>query len=287
MIEKLPKWALVNKFPAFFDTESLTSTEQVARVYGKINELIESYNTFAEEINSIIGEYNLEEDANIQNFICRISTLAHNYINTIDMKIMHQDRKIAEVYEQFSEDMIQTFKLFISELKTSGNLDSAILEAVDNLNEKMNSFIVDYQETKSALETDYQETKSALLEQFDYKNQMLYGTSIESGVLNEPILIQGLEKYSLLQVYVGSSPCFCTVENHSDEFTIIGTGVNNSVAINDGSQSYLSVAFMIGTIENGEYRITENKSYTIMIAPNEEEKLFIGPQPAGLIKGIV
>ena len=186
MIMKLPNWVLVNKFPAFFDTESLTATEQTARIYGKINELIESYNKYVEEINKTITEYESEKDADVQAFICRISTLTLNYINTVDMKIMHQDRKIAEVYDKFSADVINTLKILLSDLKESGELDFAILDAISNLNEKVDEFITeceefkascvqfkedmsaDYQEIKTQLNADYEEKKTAL--EGDYQN---------------------------------------------------------------------------------------------------------------------
>ena len=113
-ISKLPKWCLVNKFPAFYDFESLTVTEQTARLYGKVAELIESYNKYVEEINKTIGEYEDKQDKDISDFIHRLSCLADNYINTVDMKIMHQDRQIAEVYSKFGEDVINTIKIVIS-----------------------------------------------------------------------------------------------------------------------------------------------------------------------------
>jgi len=162
IISKLPNWVLVNKFPAFYDTESLTAVEQTARVYGKINELIESYNKYVEEINKAINDIATEKDEDVKAFICRISCLTDNYINTVDMKIAHQDRQIAEVYTRFKDDVVNTIKLMISDLKESGELDNAILTALDNINTKVDEFIAAGEQLKTELAADYQNTKAAL-----------------------------------------------------------------------------------------------------------------------------
>ena len=180
MIVKLPRWVLVEKFPAFNDLESLTVNEQTARIYGKMNELIESYNKYVDEVNKTLEEFEVEKDKPIQDFICRISCLTDNYINTVDMKIAHQNRQIAEVYSKFNEDVINTLKLIISDLKSTGELDNAIYESLDNINVKVDNFISeceqfkkeceqfktdmnsDYEEITTNLESDYQTTKTNL-----------------------------------------------------------------------------------------------------------------------------
>jgi hypothetical protein len=155
MIAKLPHWVLVEKFPAFNDFESLTAIEQTARVYGKINELIENYNTYINEINKAIEEYEIDKDEEVNSFICRISCLTDNYINTIDMRIAHQDRAIAEVYDKFSTDVINNLKLLIAELKDNGVLDTVIYEALENIDGKIDSLYADYEHFKSSMTTLY------------------------------------------------------------------------------------------------------------------------------------
>ena len=168
MIRKLPYWVLVEKFPAFNDLESLTAIEQTARIYGKMNELIESYNKYVEEINNTINEFELEKNEDVKTFICSITTLTHDYINSVDMKIAHQDRKLAEVYERFSDDVINTVKTIIAELKETGKLDNALIEAVGNLNTKVDSFIQECNQYKADLEK--------------YKNQL--NTDFDSALQN-------------------------------------------------------------------------------------------------------
>ena len=174
-ISKLPKWCLVSKFPAFYDFESLTATEQTARLYGKVAELIESYNKYVEEINKVIEEYGTEKDENINNLIHRLSCLADNYINTVDMKIMHQNRQIAEVYTKFSEDIINSIKITISDLKETGELDNAILSALDNINEKVDNFAKECEVFKAEMTEDYANTKAQLEQDYSAKKTALEG----------------------------------------------------------------------------------------------------------------
>ena len=50
-MNKLPYWHLVNPLPSFHDVESGTVIEMTAKVYGAMNDLINEYNKFAEEVN--------------------------------------------------------------------------------------------------------------------------------------------------------------------------------------------------------------------------------------------
>lgn len=55
-IKHMPNWCVTDKQPAFYDTESATAIEQTARVYGKMEELIDSYNTLETETHEHIEE---------------------------------------------------------------------------------------------------------------------------------------------------------------------------------------------------------------------------------------
>ena len=173
MLLKLPRWVLVNKFPAVNDCESLTVIEQTARIYGKINELIESYNKYVENINKTISDFQVTKTEEVETFLHNLEILTNDYINTVDIKIAHQDRAIAEVYQKFSEDILTTLKLKISEFKANGELDNAILEAVDNVNEKINKFVLDCEEFKAEITADYNALKSDLRTDYDSKKTAL------------------------------------------------------------------------------------------------------------------
>lgn len=56
MINGLPKWSIPDLHPAFFDTESATAIEMVAKLYGKVKEVVESYNDFTKDIADKVNE---------------------------------------------------------------------------------------------------------------------------------------------------------------------------------------------------------------------------------------
>ena len=152
MITQLPKWALVNKFPALYDTESLTVVEQTARLYGKINELIESYNNYIELVNSEIKKFTEATDANYEEFSTKIIKITEDFITTIDMNIVNfsrlmdenftaqnkeiserlaaQDNEIAAIYNTFRNDVINTVSSILAEMKESGELGDTILTSL-------------------------------------------------------------------------------------------------------------------------------------------------------------
>lgn len=185
-IKRLPHWVLIDKFPAFYESESLTSIEQTARLYSKMNEMIESYNKYVTEINETIESFENETNADLKKFIEHISCLTSAYIRSVDLKLSQQDRKISEVYAAFSKDVQKTIDKLVAEMKESGEFDQVVLSHVKELTELCETMRLefqqakselseDYAETKRSLETDYQSTKSSL--ENEYQNTK---TSLES-----------------------------------------------------------------------------------------------------------
>lgn len=94
-MKNLPFWHLTNKNPAFYDADSKTVVEMVARVYGAVDELITESNKFQEDINKILENHELT----IDEFKKCITELIENYIKMIDDKILLQDAKIDDAIE--------------------------------------------------------------------------------------------------------------------------------------------------------------------------------------------
>lgn len=98
-IRPLPYWVLTDLQPAFYDSESGTVLQQMTRVYGKIQELLDGYNQFVKDVNTYITEF---EDGIISDFECFkkcIIQTMNNYIETIDTKINLQDLNIENKFE--------------------------------------------------------------------------------------------------------------------------------------------------------------------------------------------
>ena len=312
MIRKLPYWVLVEKFPAFNDLESLTAIEQTARIYGKMNELIESYNKYVEEINNTINEFELEKNEDVKTFICSITTLTHDYINSVDMKIAHQDRKLAEVYERFSDDVINTVKTIIAELKETGKLDNALIEAVGNLNTKVDSFIQEcnqykadlekyknqlntdfdsalqnldgeYKAAKSQLANDYSNTKSQLAESVEgytdmYENKgILLYDSTENGTITDKSdnTVDNIMLYKVVIVNVkGVGDIICTVSKSK----IIDKGVETPIfrVAGSGSGAYTGNS----TIWLGSVNLVVDE-YSWKVLENKSQTMILTVNPDG------
>lgn len=251
MINKLPHWVLVEKFPAFNDLESLTAIEQTARVYGKMNELIESYNKYVTEVNAAIEEHEQDTSKETEDFVCRVSCLTHNFINTVDMKIAHQDRQIAEVYEKFGAHVTNTLKLLISDLHSTGELDNAVYEA-------LNKFVGG---------------------NFEISNVAIpYGSASQ--------VIGDIRKFTQVEVRTVNGSAICSVsyrENVINEtigtFSISGAGVNGeSTQINP---SMCLINFGGRVDENGVCTVTHNLSVDIFMEYDADSNSPVGSFTTG------
>ena len=108
-VRPLPHWVLTNLQSAFYDSESGTVLQQMSRVYAKIEELINTYNEFACEVNRYIKEF---EDGIIADFECFkncIIKTMNDYIESIDTKISLQDLKISEAIERQDNTIAEKF----------------------------------------------------------------------------------------------------------------------------------------------------------------------------------
>ena len=99
-VETLPNWCVANGQPAFYDTESATAIQMTARLYKKMQELIEQYNEFTCEINNLIEEFEQGIIHDFCEFKHCVIDLMNKYIETIDTKINLQDLKIDEAIQR-------------------------------------------------------------------------------------------------------------------------------------------------------------------------------------------
>lgn len=96
MIKPLPHWVLTNEYPAFYDTESVTAIEMVAKLYGSMEELITDYNAFVDNVNQTIADFESGIITDFNDFKDLITQMVEDYIATIDGKFAEQDETIAD-----------------------------------------------------------------------------------------------------------------------------------------------------------------------------------------------
>ena len=158
-IKKLPHWVLVDKFPAFYDSESVSVVQQTARIYGKMNELVESYNKFIDLINEEIGNYQDGVTKDIETFKNNITKIITDYMYKIDTRIAHQDRAIAEVYDKFKNQMREKVDELFQEMQDAGELETIIENSVSEFIENLKSTLT--AEVTSAVNTEMNESVTA------------------------------------------------------------------------------------------------------------------------------
>lgn len=136
MLKPLPIWVMNEKHPAFFDSESMTTIEQTARVYGKMQELVESYNSFANEINATINDWNNNIISNYNDFKTEIEKITENFIKCVDLKINDQDKQIRKAIDYMKINLDKTVIDEVSKSIASGTLtvDLSYLPDEENLN---------------------------------------------------------------------------------------------------------------------------------------------------------
>ena len=121
-MQLLPRWVLTDKHPSFFETDSGSAIEQTARVYGKMNELIEEYNTFVDSVNEQITNFITETETKQDCFKRCITELIENYIKSIDIKIDKQDMVIDDAVKFMMDNIVQTATSIINEKIANGTL---------------------------------------------------------------------------------------------------------------------------------------------------------------------
>lgn len=165
MIEKLQPWAFGHN-PAFDDKESLTAIQQTAKIYEKVNELIESYNGFGEDLRKDFEKFKTDSNTNYSEFISSVENKFNSFKDNINLKISEQDtninnslsdyeRKVNETLLYFKTNLPISIKNEIEKMKNSGELDTAIYEALDNIHIALENY-------KSELNTKFADYKTSI-----------------------------------------------------------------------------------------------------------------------------
>ena len=129
-LQPLPPIALTNLQPAFYDVESVTAIEMVAKFYSYLQNLVNDYNSFVTEVNDNIDYFESDITDKFECFRnCMIKTM-NDYIESIDIKIDLQDNTIAEAIENQNaeiENAVNYMKNNIVETTTT-----VVNSAIDN-----------------------------------------------------------------------------------------------------------------------------------------------------------
>lgn len=136
-IKHLPHWVLTDLQPAFYDVESGTTLQQTAKMYGKVQELIDLYNEFVTKVNKYIKDFEDGIIADFEEFRNCIIKVMNDYIETIDTKINLQDTKINDAIEYMKDNIVSTTSELFSQALQDGDIRASLIETYDPTTEEL------------------------------------------------------------------------------------------------------------------------------------------------------
>lgn len=121
-ITPLPHWVLTDYQSAFYDSESGSVLQALARIYPKIEELITDYNNYVKQIDNIINDFQTGMIEDFECFKqCIIETM-NNYIETIDTKINLQDTKIDDAINYMKNNIVSVTTEIFNQAIQNGDI---------------------------------------------------------------------------------------------------------------------------------------------------------------------
>ena len=105
IIQKLPHWVISNPSPSFYETEGGTVLEQTGIMYKKVQELIEGYNTFVDEINNKIDEFIANTLADQDEFEISINQMIHDFTTLVETELKDQDKTIQDAVKYMKDNL--------------------------------------------------------------------------------------------------------------------------------------------------------------------------------------
>ena len=248
-IKLLPHWCLPTSSPSFYDTDSATAIEMVAKLYGKTNELVSDYNEFVDNVNTIITEFNESQSEDYETFKIAIRQEFQNFINVIDLKILKNENH----FNDFKNEQNTLFEAFKNEV----NEDCAELFEGQNTNietfktQVTNAMTKHVNDVDKKLKEQDEQIVSNITNQFyniEIEREVLPETEIIKGVMGTYVtgltanMLNGLEK---VQILFDGVHYECTITNENGALCLGNKHLYSSSNPDTKEPFYLNI---IGTV---------------------------------------
>lgn len=153
-LSRLPLMALTDLQPCFYDIESVSTVEMVAKLYKYIQNMVDDYNIFIKEINSEIDAFEQETNKNLECFESCIKKLMLDYIESIDTKIDEQDAKIEnsintqnntinDAVNYMKNNLLVSINNLFAEAVANGDIKCGLTEEYNEPNESLRFYITE------------------------------------------------------------------------------------------------------------------------------------------------
>lgn len=136
MFPRLPHWVIPNKFPAFYDSESVTAIEMTAKIYKHVENLIDDYNKFVDNMNKAIEDFENGVTTDVELFKVSIRQEFQDFIDIVELKLKDQDLEIQKAYDYLVNNLRKTVQDTVEKEIQKGTLAVGVsyLEDTESLN---------------------------------------------------------------------------------------------------------------------------------------------------------
>ena len=164
MIHLLPRWNLHQNRPTFYDTDSVTMLELASNLHGKMNELIEDYNTYVDSVNKTITDFLNSEQKDEETFRTALRQEFQDFIDAIDLKTMHQDQEIEDGVRHMKNNLTSTIEKTIENMVQTGEFEQVVLNALEDIRDDVNALTTSVDDKLAEVDTKLAEVDNDLAE---------------------------------------------------------------------------------------------------------------------------
>lgn len=189
IIKKLPHWVITDTNYAFNDLDSATAVEQTAKIYAAMNELIDDYNNFVDEINTSVEEFKTSSTTSYEEFRVGMEQKFNDFVKVVELKLKGQDQYIEETITYIRNNLNTYIRdNIVSVLKEEvekGTLNSEILEGVDSLLDPIRSEVSEFKTNTTNEITEFKSTINETVNTFTTNtnnSQEEFKTSVNASI---------------------------------------------------------------------------------------------------------
>lgn len=136
-ISILPNWVMRDTLPSAYDVTSGSWIEMASKLYGAIRTLQSETKVYIEEIDKAINDFIESTNKDQKCFEERMTKVIHDYIDYLNSKVANQDKVIAEAVAFMKTNLKTSITELIAQMHESGEFDEAVLNAIDNIGERV------------------------------------------------------------------------------------------------------------------------------------------------------
>lgn len=174
-MHKLPHWVIPDKFPAFYDHESATVIEMVAKMHGVVNELVDEYNKFVDEANLTIENFINKANGDNELFRVGLRQEFQDFIDVVELKI--------ESFNSQLENKIDGVVQDIFDRDVSGRLEAIKADLMTEFTTFRDTITAEVESIKSNMATVARQILNEALASGDVSLGSVYDSANESLVI--------------------------------------------------------------------------------------------------------